>query len=229
MVLFKGKLKPKDLDQDLILYTFNVLSGAAQSGYGKKWIKFDSKYSKTYDQLIKNLYRFSAAKTYQQLKEMNAALLDGNGKIRNFTDFKNAVLKVSKTYNKTYLKNEYQTAKNSAQMARKWQGFEGDKDLFPNLMYRTVGDSRVREEHQKLDSIIKPLNDQFWDTHYPPNGWLCRCSVQQTDKPVSPGAIKIKIDPKFRNNVGKTKVTFNEKKHPYFVIPKGEKVPLNKK
>lgn len=176
-----------------------------------------------------NLYRFSGAKTYQQLKEMNTQLIDSKGKIRSFNQFKNAVLKVHKTYNKDYLQAEYQTAKSSAQMARKWQGFENDQDLFPNLKYRTIGDARVREEHAALDGIIRPVNHAFWNTHYPPNGWRCRCSVQQTTDAETTDDININIEESFNNNVGKTKQLFLEKKHPYFVIPKGDKTNVTTK
>jgi len=43
------------------------------------------------------------------------------------------------------------------------------------LVYETAGDLRVRPAHRAWDRIIRPVDDPFWDTHYPPNGYGCRC------------------------------------------------------
>lgn len=45
------------------------------------------------------------------------------------------------------------------------------------------GDSRVpRPEHQAWDGLILPADDPWWDTHYPPNGWGCSCTVVALSK-----------------------------------------------
>ena len=42
-----------------------------------------------------------------------------------------------------------------------------------------VGDSKKhRKEHLKWNGLILPANDPFWETHYPPNGWGCKCRVR---------------------------------------------------
>jgi len=45
----------------------------------------------------------------------------------------------------------------------------------PFLKYQTVGDAHVRESHQALDGKVIPADDPFWDDHYPPWDWGCRC------------------------------------------------------
>lgn len=55
--------------------------------------------------------------------------------------------------------------------------------MYPNLEWRTAGDSDVRPEHDKLDGLILPINDPFWRGHNPPLGFGCRCELTQTDKP----------------------------------------------
>lgn len=229
-LLHSGKLKPEDLDQELLEKTYFELYNGARSGWGTKgWDKLKKEGAAIIAEIQNNLYFFSAAKTYQQLLEFNAMLVDENGKIRSFTDFRRKVMVVHETYNQNYLQAEYQTAKRSSQAAKQWQAFVKDADLFPNLEYRTVGDERVRDEHEKLEGVIKPINDKFWDTHYPPNGWRCRCSVRQSDAPATKGTPKVTVERGFENNVGKSGKVFNPDGHPYFAMDKKQLDKLKKK
>jgi len=207
----------KVFDEKLASTIFDDLNTAASAGYGDKWIKFDPYHSPTVQQLQKNLLFFSVGKSAEQLKAMNALLIDEKGKIRNWQSFRDEVLKMNKQYNLRYLQAEYQTSKSSAQMARKWQEAQKRKHLYPNLKYLTVHDSHVREEHAKLHGIVRPIDDPWWDTHYPPNGWRCRCSAQSTRDAVTPKdkIPHVPVHKHFRHNVGKTGKIFDEK-HPYF-------------
>ena len=71
----------------------------------------------------------------------------------------------------------YNTNMRTARMAAKWQTIQDNKDVAPFLEYRAVNDSRTRPQHKAWDDIIRHADDGFWDTHYPPNGWGCRCTV----------------------------------------------------
>lgn len=66
----------------------------------------------------------------------------------------------------------------SANMAGRWEQIQANKDRRPFLQYRTVGDARVRPQHRAWNGVVAPVDDAFWQTHYPPNGWGCRCSVR---------------------------------------------------
>jgi hypothetical protein len=49
--------------------------------------------------------------------------------------------------------------------------------IMPYLTYRH-GDSRVpRPTHLEWDGVTLPHDDPWWDTHYVPNGWGCKCRV----------------------------------------------------
>jgi len=207
----------KAFDEKLASTIFDDLNTAASTGYGDKWIKFDPYHSPTVQQLQKNLLFFSVGKSAEQLKAMNALLIDEKGKIRNWQSFRDEVLKMNKQYNLRYLQAEYQTAKSSAQMARKWQEAQKRKHLYPNLKYLTVHDSHVREQHDKLHGIVRHIDDPWWNTHYPPNGWRCRCSAQSTRDAVTPKdkIPHVPVHKHFRHNVGKTGKIFDEK-HTYF-------------
>jgi len=128
--------------------------------------------------LREDVFLFSGCKTHKELKEAASWLLDDNGKVRSFTDFRNDVWKVHTAYNQHYLEAEYHFAIGSAQMAAKWDDFEKDGDRY-HLQYRTAGDDRVRPEHAELDLITLPASDRFWSRYYPPNGWRCRCTAVQ--------------------------------------------------
>ena len=86
------------------------------------------------------------------------------------------------------------------------------------MEYTTAKDDRVRDSHAKLDGVIRPINDEFWDTYYPPNGWRCRCSVRPSkDEPTPVNKIPpVPVHKHFMHNVGKTGKIFDDKKHPYF-------------
>jgi SPP1 gp7 family putative phage head morphogenesis protein len=57
------------------------------------------------------------------------------------------------------------------------QSFLGDPDTPWGYEYVTVGDDRVRPEHEELDGIRRRHDDAFWEKFWPPNGWNCRCQA----------------------------------------------------
>lgn len=164
--------------------------------------------------LTRSDYIFSGIKTFHELNEAFPSLLDSNGNRKSFEQFYNDVQKIDKTYNQNYLHAEYNFVHASAQMAAKWEQYARDGDRY-NLQYRTAGDDKVRPEHAALNGVTRPMNDPFWETYYPPNGWNCRCTVVQVRKakyPLTPsdeamqrGEEALQSDKKgiFRFNPGK--------------------------
>jgi len=191
---------------------------------------------------FKNVFVFSGFKTHAELKEVSSKLLNPDGSIKSWNDFRKEILAINKEYNENYLRAEYNHAVASAQMAAKWQEFERDKDSIL-LEYRTAKDGKVRPEHRKLDGVTLPVDDPFWKKYCPPLDWNCRCTVVAIPKIgsdeqvpalpspenplISDSARAISIGeaatakPKqqiFRNNPGQDLEIF-PRKHPY--LPKG--------
>ena len=76
------------------------------------------------------------------------------------------------------LKTIYRVNMRTAQAAGRWERIQRSKKLFPFLRYVSVMDGRERQEHHDWHGTIKPVDDSWWDTHYPPCGWNCRCQPQ---------------------------------------------------
>jgi len=168
--------------------------------------------------LTRDVWNFSSAKNYQQMRDMTLALKDENGKLRSFGDFKDAAGAINGKYNSSWLRTEYNQAVGSATMAARWSEFEANKKIMPFLQYSTVGDARVRDTHRALEGIIKKMDDAFWATHFPPNGWGCRCSANQLPNSNAKETKEIPdvpIPPMFRTNLAQSGLIFPAG-HPYY-------------
>lgn len=58
-----------------------------------------------------------------------------------------------------------------------WQRQQSVKDARPYLRYTALLDNRTRPLHRRWHGIILPQDHPWWETHYPPNGWRCRCKA----------------------------------------------------
>lgn len=77
------------------------------------------------------------------------------------------------------LKTIFDTNVRTAYQAGKWERIERTKAAFPFLEYSSVMDGRERPEHHDWDGVILPADDPWWDTHYGPCDWNCRCTAIQ--------------------------------------------------
>ncbi len=80
------------------------------------------------------------------------------------------------------LETIFVTNMQTAYAAGNYAQIQENKDEAPYLMYDAVHDSRTRPQHRAWDGTVLPVDDPWWDTHTPPNGWRCRCGVIQLSK-----------------------------------------------
>lgn len=226
--VYEGKTDSKSIDPAYIKAMYGEMNTAAGKGYGKDWYKVNKStgnISPEVTQMQRNLYKFSGAKSTVVLQEINQILQ----KEQPWKQFLSEVLKLNPKYNKNYLQAEWQTANQSAKHAKDWLYYKENVALYPNLTYKTQNDEKVRDAHILLNGVVAPIGSDFWKSHYPPNGWRCRCYVVQTaEKPWNEDKIP-KLDDKefpkeFRINTGESGQVFSEddlkesKAHPYFAL-----------
>jgi SPP1 gp7 family putative phage head morphogenesis protein len=71
----------------------------------------------------------------------------------------------------------FETNLRTAYAAGAWQQAQDTKDSRPFLRYSAILDNRTRPLHRQWHGTTLPIDHPFWRTHYPPNGWGCRCTV----------------------------------------------------
>ena len=130
-----------------------------------------------------------------------------------FSEWKKEIkLKGFDPENPYYLRTNFNTAVNNAYLAGEYNQAMQNIDILPYFRYVAVMDDRVRDEHAELHGTVLPKNDPFWDTYYPPNGWNCRCGVEEltenearNDPHFGKKPPAIKLDEIWKKNTGKDK------------------------
>ncbi|MBS0995840.1 phage head morphogenesis protein [Gluconobacter cerinus] len=51
-------------------------------------------------------------------------------------------------------------------------------ELYPFWRYAHHACLHPRPQHVAWDGLILPADDPWWQTHFPPNGWRCHCTVE---------------------------------------------------
>jgi phage gp29-like protein len=74
----------------------------------------------------------------------------------------------------------YQTNLSTAHAAGRYAQMTEPETLaqLPYWQYRHNTVNNPRAEHKAWDGLVLRADDPWWKTHYPPNGWMCRCDVR---------------------------------------------------
>ena len=179
-------------------------------------------------ELKDNVYMFSAAKTYTQIKDISSLLNGGP-----YAEFAKAAMEKLTTYNVDYKDAEVQTAIGQTQTAVKWQQIVSEDDPDQLLQRKAVMDANTSPECVILNELVAPAKDPLWRTRSPLTHFRCRCIITQIDKYSGlKASSRTKIDKAitetdhinqiFKGNPGIDKVVFNSSHH-YFDIDKKDK------
>ena len=107
------------------------------------------------------------------LDSLTSKLAEG----QSFKEWQDSVAVKDLGLPKHRLDNIFRTNIQNAYNRGHWEQIKQNEKFQPYLMYDAINDSRTRPSHRALDGVIRRIDDPFWDTHYPANGYRCRCSV----------------------------------------------------
>jgi hypothetical protein len=220
--LHRGVVTELDLPEDLYYAIKDYLKNGLYKGYGGTIEDFKGIRKENLEELTQNIDFFSAAKTFNFIKEAGDLLVGDDGVVRSFNEFKTEAEALYGKYNEDWLEAEYNTTIGSAQMAERWQGIEENKDILPMLTFST--DGTPCPECAPFEGLTAPVEDPIWDEATPLLHFNCECILIQSDDAAPTSKDDIDnlpmdtIPDMFRNNPGKTGEIFT-KDHPYFDVP----------
>lgn len=81
------------------------------------------------------------------------------------------------------LRTIFDTNISTAYAAGKWDRIQRLKDRMPYLRYVAVQDGATRPEHAAWHDTVLPIDDPWWETHYPPQ----RLGLPMHRRPVGRG------------------------------------------
>lgn len=73
----------------------------------------------------------------------------------------------------------FDTNMRQARHAGHWERVQEVKKNLPYLEYRLGPSEEHRPEHAAWDGLVLPVDDAWWNTHHPQNGWGCKCWTRQ--------------------------------------------------
>lgn len=169
-----------DIEPNLWKLSNDSLNDAIDTAF--PGISYDDPDYEFVQELKTNNKVFAAFKTHRQQNDLAAQLVDADGNLKSFTQFKIDTEAIIGEYNMNWLKTEYDTAVVRARMAARFKEFQRDADLYPNLKWTKSSSVVKRELHVSLYGLILPITDPFWTKFFPGNLWNCKCGITSTDE-----------------------------------------------
>jgi len=222
--IFNGAITAYEIPETLYFAIADYLKRGVYSGFGSNLSTVSSADLELLTSLRENIYMFSAAKSYTELKDMSSLLVQ-DGKLASWQEFYKEAKHRFDIYNVDYAKTEYRTAVGQAQMAAQWNEIERTKDIIPFLKYSAIMDPNTSTICAPLDGIVAEVSDPIWNTIMPLNHFNCRCVVTQEytgeptkDREQTALGVEGQMQDVFKHNSGKDGMIY-PKSHPYFDVP----------
>lgn len=80
------------------------------------------------------------------------------------------------------LRTIYRANLRAARAAGIWDRAQRTKKTLPYFLYELGPSKKHRDKHRAWAGTLLPVDDPWWDDHFPPNGWGCKCRVRQVSR-----------------------------------------------
>lgn len=218
--IWKRKGMPKRLNRKVTRLYANTLMEGVEKGYGRpvSGIDYDTPDGNMLKNLTKNVYQFSAAKNYTQMRQLTQALIGDDHKLRTKSQFKRAAFEINEAHVGHWLDAEYELCVAGSQMASKWVDITSNPAT-KYLEFDVVLDKKTSDTCRPLHGVVVPVDHPMLAIYFPPNHFYCRTTVRQLTNgtPTPDHQMNLpEIPPMFRTNLGKQGLVF-PKGHSYWV------------
>lgn len=203
-----------DIEINLFNEICDKIDEAARKGFDESAVDPDDDFRNA---ILRNNEVFAAFKVHRMQNDMARLLLDSNGNLKPFGQWRKEVMPIASHQVGHWLRTEYNTAVLRAHQAADWQQFEREKDVLPNLRWMPSTSVNPGKDHMVFWGTVRPIDDPFWNEHRPGDRWNCKCDLSSTDDPVTEIPDFTKKDnphPGLDNNPGKDGKLFSDT-HPY--------------
>jgi len=228
--IYNGLISEYDLPESLYNAIALSMEKAVYKGFGMTLADAVGKDFELLAELRENTFMFSAAKTFQQVKEIQGLMINEAGELRSIKEFGQLGRQTFEQWNTTWGNTEYHTAVGQAQSASKWNEIEKNAKALPMLRYSAVLDKNTSDICKPLDGIVAPVGDKIWNKVSPLNHFNCRCILLQEDGTVEATKgneakaeeVESNMQDVFKMNPGKDGYIFSPE-HPYFQVEKKDR------
>lgn len=215
--IYKGEINPQtEIEENLFEAFRQVLNEAVDQAFPGITAS-DPDYD-FYEELRSNNDVFAAFKTHKMQNEIAAELLDGDGVLKSFSQWRKDVESIVDHHTEHYLRVEYDTAVIRAHHAAEWRQFEREREILPRLKWIPSTSVTPRESHMVFWNRVFEMNDPILNIHRPGDEWGCKCGLSATDEPATDNSgVTGKgsaHDPGLGGNPGITGQIFSDD-HPY--------------